>query len=244
MIAARSLADALRALLEAAPRDTYEQDFVPSARSARSPKRIKLPPPRIQRIEAVGRTFVVRCANRRAPCRGDRTAILTLMRDLWGDELVLACHYPRDLAHEDETCGYIHALRRVDPKDARLVYAHIFFDQHMQNDERLAGLFPKPLFAWKSLNEAASAGALVKRALAHVTKGSVLDRVAAIRSIDIALAAAWSHRDWDAIEASLREIAQDLSRAAAPILRECGWLLARKTAWGRARANALKAPRG
>lgn len=236
---APSLADALRALLEAAPRETYEPSFIPYARS--SQKRVKLAGLPIRRVEVHGRTVQVHCRSRRAPYRGDRTAILTLMRDLWGDELVLRCHDPRDLAQEDQTCGYIDALRRVSPGDARLVYAHIFFDEYMQTDVRLAGLFAKPLFAWKRLNEAASAGALVKRALPHAATGSVLDRVAAARAIDIALAGAWSHRDWDMMGASLGKIANDLAHDDAPILRECGWLLARKTAWANARVEALTA---
>jgi len=235
---APSLADAVRALLEAAARETYEPSYI-HAKNAAGRRPIKLARLQVRKVAVVGRVLEVHCAGRR-PCRGDRTAVITLMRDLWGDE-VLRCHGPRDLAQEDEACDYLHALREVSAADARIVYAQLFPDRWMQSDERLAGLFPKPIGAWKRLDEAASEGALVKRALPLAAKGVVLERVTAIQHIDVALSGAWRHRDWDGMEVGLRTLCASLARASAPVLRECGWMLEKKTTWAQARADALTA---
>jgi hypothetical protein len=211
VVETKDIAEALRALLE---------------RTTKS-----LPGVSVERIETLGREFVVHVRGHVEPVRADRTALLSLLRPLYGDEPFTrnVGARGRELLRWDpnETLVYLECLSKIDPDEARAVFVHLFgaYAIPLPKDNRLGGLFPKALFATKHLVEASSAGAMLKKAIPHALEGSLIDRVAALQMIDAAVSQVNNHRDRDELLASLKQLVTKLSNDASPLIREAGWLL-------------------
>jgi hypothetical protein len=90
-------------------------------------------------------------------------------------------------------------------------------------------LFPKPVWAAKHLNVGSTATSLIRRALPHAAKGSLVDRVAALSTIDVALSSVHdSDPRFAETMATLRDLTTSMANATFPILREIAWLLERE----------------
>jgi hypothetical protein len=180
----------------------------------------------IDDVTLTGRVLSVTLKNKQV--RADRLALITLVRDLWGDALTKTGRDPRYIVMGDEFDNYVGIVADQGKNDARALYVHIEgpYELPLPKEHRLHELFPKPLFATKGLNEAASAGALVKRALPHARKGTLVDRLAAIRAIDDATWSCSYHHQAEAILAEVGLLVDELARSDSPLLKEASWLLA------------------
>jgi hypothetical protein len=216
--AAPSLDAALRSLLTAMPRARWKP---------------RLSPLRIQRVEEKRRQLSVVHAGRKRPSVADRTTLLTLMRELWGEPFVRGVQDPRfELSYtlEEELADYVAQLRLQSEEEAQAVFVH-FWGSATGEHPNLRRLFAKRPAVGKILDEASSGGALVRRAIPYARKGRLVERVAAIHSLNTALNDAWRHRDAEGILESVRDLASELAEEEAPLLRECGWLFGPMLDW-------------
>ena len=189
----------------------------------------ELAPLAITGVRRHGRAVRVTVRERKEAITGDRLALLTLVRDLWGEE-AFGFKLPRYLVQEQAFLEYVAQIAEGSRAEARALYVHIngADELPLPRGHRLAALFPKPLFATRGLAEAASGGAMIRRALDHAKKGSLVDRLAAIHTIDLAVPDAAHHNKAREILASVEDLAMRLSQSKSPLLKEAGWLLHRK----------------
>jgi hypothetical protein len=181
----------------------------------------------LREIEQRGRTFVVRTAKRELDV--DRTCLITLMHELWGDHPFHRVR-PRYAAQDEEANVYIGHLAHASKAEARALYLHLYtpYSTYAAPGSPLAKLFPKPHPMSKTLNEGASASSLIARAIPYATKGTLVDRAGALAIIDNALSSMHeSDRQWARVVGDLRKLAAKLERDRAPLLQEAGRLLER-----------------
>jgi hypothetical protein len=187
----------------------------------------------VTRVERRGRTFALYARGRRKAVIADRTMLLTLVRALAGGRVFERGRNPRYLLHDIELVAYIEKLAEVDVDEARALYIHFYsaYQTHLASDETrpLAKLFPKPVWAAKHLNVGSTATSLIRRALPHAAKGSLVDRVAAPSTIDVALSSVHdSDPRFAETMAALRDLTTSMANATFPIFREIAWLLERE----------------
>jgi hypothetical protein len=191
----------------------------------------KIKAPKVNRVTQKGRTLVVHCSGKRVSV--DRTAILTCLRDVWGERRFRGRGGEFWGAwNEPELAAYIALLAKESREEARALYVHthshhqVFFDKDSVHP--CAPLFPKPLWASKHLNTAATHNHIVWRAIPHARKGKLADRVAAITALKNSLEhASKEDRYAEEIKLAVPELCEELALAEEPLLNEAAWLLAR-----------------
>jgi hypothetical protein len=185
----------------------------------------------VTRVQRRGRTFTVHARTRKKPVVADRTMLLTLVRDLAGDRVFVRGRDPRYLLHAVELLPYLELLAKVHVDEARALYVHLHSAYATHFSDRthpMAKLFPKPVWAAKHLDVGSTATSLIRRALPHAARGSLVDRVAALSTIDNALSSAHpTDTRFAETFAALRELTAQMAKGKIPILREIAWLLDR-----------------
>lgn len=180
----------------------------------------------IASVTASGRSFDVRLRGRKGGIRVDRTELVTLLRDLRGGKWSEDGRDLRYALHGEELDAYIAELAKKSVDDARALFVHVCSPYDLpEKDHALRHLFPKPLYATKKLDAAASGAALLKRALPHAASGDVVDRVAAAWIVQSTLSDVACDSKAKETFASLAPLVESLAKHKSPILRECGWLL-------------------
>ena len=204
----KTLTDAMHALLEWLSKDS---DF----------RKIG-----VTKVVARGRTFEILLRGRKSPIRADRTAIAGLLRDLRDGKLAARGRDLRYALHGEELDAYVALLAKKDVDEARALWVHLCspFDLPAKG-HALARLFTRPLYATKSLNVGASAGAVILRALPHTAKGSLVDRVAAIYVVGMLFTHARTHAKADEIRNAVKALTTSLAAERSPLLRDCGVML-------------------
>jgi len=177
-------------------------------------------------VKARGRGFEVRVRGRAKAIEVDRVELVTLMRELrdgaWSKD-------GRDLRYAlrgDELEAYIAELAKQSRDDARALFVHVSSPYDLpERGHPLRSLFPKALYATTKLDVAASGAALLRRALPHVAKRKVVDRVAAAWIVRANVADLVLDPKAPEVFASLETVAAGLAKDRHPLLRECGWLI-------------------
>lgn len=201
-----TLADAARALLAWLARDA---DFVGLD---------------VTDAKADGRDLIVRVRGRAKPIRVDRSALMTLLRELRGGEPGPEGRDLRYALHGAELVAYLAKIGEESAGEARNLWVHLCSAYDLPHgDHRLAPLFVKTKTIAKELDTAASAGALVARALPFAQRRStkLLDRITAIRILTSTLSYAANHRNAESLLEDASSLASSLGKESDPLLREC-----------------------
>ncbi|MBL4632851.1 MAG: hypothetical protein JKY56_03210 [Kofleriaceae bacterium] len=120
----------------------------------------------------------------------------------------------------------VSALADIDKESAQVLFLQAQGPYDLDDYQSVPALFPTPLFASTELDCASSEGALIWRALPHLSQGNLQDRVAALSVVLFSLGDAMTHdRNPPALLALVKPIAATLGSDNSPALREGGKLL-------------------
>lgn len=175
----------------------------------------------IESVAVSGRTLIVHVQGR-TELQVDRTALMSLVRALRAERPRDPRRHLKYALHGRELYAYLDLIAEEDLDEARALWVHLCSPYDVSKK-----LFSEPLAIAKELNVAASAGALVARALPYA-KGAakdLVDRIAAINILTMTLGSLGKHRDRDALLTEARSLADSLEEETSPILRDCGWML-------------------
>jgi hypothetical protein len=180
------------------------------------------------RVQAEGRGFAVERGTE--TIRVDRAELFTLVHYLWQDAAFTPGRDPTYAVREVELTTYILELAKRDQDEARALYLLIFgaYMTHLDAKSPLWHLFEKPVWAAQHLNSASTGTHLIRRALPHAADGPVVDRMAAISTILVAIHSMHQNdKGYEGSMESLNNLTGLLNHSTSPYLREAAWLLNR-----------------